>query len=255
MRYGGEIITSRALLDMIGRTESASLALTAESRIALAARRGTRRAAGLFWLLAGGLGVVAFAKGQPSTSWPQRVEADWVLAERVALLSTAAEAVTTQADAAGGCDGVKNGEWGFHTGESQAPWWQVDLGETQPIARVTIWNRTAAAERARQIRVLLSEDGRTFRQVYQHDGTVFYGFADGKPLDVELHGQAGRFVRLALPGKVTSISMRWKSLARGTRGETWRCIALRTKSAFRNGRLLIPRDGLKQIGLPAPGKR
>ena len=119
----------------------------------------------------------------------------------MALLGTAAEAVTTQADAAGGCDGVKNGEWGFHTGESQDPWWQVDLGETQAIARVMIWNRTAAAERARQIRVLLSEDGKTFRQVYQHDGTVFYGFADGKPLVVELHGQAGGSSVWRSPGK------------------------------------------------------
>lgn len=186
---------------MIARTRLASLAFTAETRIPLGARRGTRTAAGLFWLLAGGLGGVAFANGQSSASWPQRVEADWVLAESVALLRTAAGAVTTQADAAGGCDGVKNGEWGFHTGESQDPWWQVDLGETQPIARVRIWNRTAAAERVRQIQVLLSPDGKTFRQVYQHDGTVFYGFADGKPLDIELHGQAGRFVRLALPGK------------------------------------------------------
>ena len=126
------------------------------------------------WLA--GWGLSRSRRANPPLRGPQRVEADWVLAERVALLSTAAEAVTTQADAAGGCDGVKNGEWGFHTGESQAPWWQVDLGETQPIARVTIWNRTAAAERARQIRVLLLEDGRTFRQVYQHDGTVFYGF-------------------------------------------------------------------------------
>ena len=80
----------------------------------------------------------------------------------MALLSTAAgSGYHRQADAAGGCDGVKNGEWGFHTGEAEDPWWQVDLGETQPIARVVIWNRTAAAERARQIRVLLSEDGKT----------------------------------------------------------------------------------------------
>lgn len=155
----------------------------------------------LVWLLAGALGSTGFAGGQTAVTWPQQVEADWVLAEKVALLGACSEPVTPAADAAGGCDGIKNGEWGFHTGESDNPWWQVDLGETQPLARVTIWNRTAAAERARNIRVLLSEEGKEFQQVYQHDGTVFYGFADGKPLVVELHGQAGRFVRLALPGK------------------------------------------------------
>jgi hypothetical protein len=155
----------------------------------------------LVWLLAGVLGPTSFAGDRPSAAWRQQVETDWVLAERVASLSRTSEGVTPPADAAGGCDGVKNGEWGFHTGESQDPWWQVDLGEIRPIARVTIWNRTAAAERAREIRVLLSEDGKQFRQVYQHNGTVFYGFADGEPLVVELSGQAGRFVRLALPGK------------------------------------------------------
>ena len=155
----------------------------------------------LVWRLLGGPGPVALAAGDPAASWSQRIEADWILAEQVALLNVVSEAVTTQADAAGGCDGIKNGEWGFHTGESQDPWWQVDLGETQPIARLTIWNRTAAAERAREIRVLLSDNGQKFRQVYQHDGTVFQGFADGKPLVVELSGPAGRFVRLALPGR------------------------------------------------------
>lgn len=139
---------------------------------------------------------------ESGVAWPKRVEADWVLAEEVALLSGVSAPVTTQADAAGGCDGIKNGEWGFHTGDSMDPWWQVDLGEVQPLARVAIWNRKDAAERARQIKVLLSDDGQHFHQVYQHDGTVFQGFADGKPLVVQLKGQGGRFVRLALPGRV-----------------------------------------------------
>ena len=146
-------------------------------------------------------GLSLFAESRSTASWPQRVEADWILAEQVALLSATKEPVTTQADAAGGCDGVKNGEWGFHTGDAENPWWQVDLGEMQRIARVTIWNRTSAAERAREIRVLLSDDGTNFRPVYQHDGTVFYGATDGKPLVVALRGQVGRFVRLALPGR------------------------------------------------------
>ncbi len=152
-------------------------------------------------LLAVWFASAVFARDQAPESWSQRIEADWVQAEQVALLGQVSAAVTTSADAAGGCDGVKNGEWGFHTGDSENPWWQVDLGTTQSLARVMIWNRTSAAERAREIRVLLSEDGKGFRQVYQHNGTVFGGFTDGKPLVVDLHGGAGRFVRLALPGR------------------------------------------------------
>ena len=39
---------------------------------------------------------------------------------------------------AGGCDGIKNGEWGFHTDLTQNPWWQVDLGKTQALGRIGI---------------------------------------------------------------------------------------------------------------------
>ncbi len=49
------------------------------------------------------------AKALTREAWQQRIEADWVLAEEVALLGAVAEPVTTKADAAGGCDGIKNG--------------------------------------------------------------------------------------------------------------------------------------------------
>jgi hypothetical protein len=133
-------------------------------------------------------------------AWPQRIEADWLLAEEVAAQDQLGGLVTTKADAAGGCDGIRNGEWGFHTDNSKNPWWQVDLGQVQGIARVVVWNRTATAERTARIRVLLSNDGREFRQVYQHDGTLFLGFKDNQPLVVALPNESARFVRLALPG-------------------------------------------------------
>ncbi len=135
-------------------------------------------------------------------SWPQRIEADWLLAEEVSAQDQVIGSVTTKEDAAGGCDGVKNGEWGFHTDNSRNPWWQVDLGQTQRLARVLVWTRTATAERAVRIKVLLSDDGKEFRQVYQHDGTVFYGFKDNKPLVVPLPNESARFVRVALPGTI-----------------------------------------------------
>jgi hypothetical protein len=49
--------------------------------------------------------------------------------------------------------------------------------------------------------VLLSGDGKTFKQAYQHDGTPFLGQPDKKPLVVKLDGQKARYVRLQLPGK------------------------------------------------------
>jgi hypothetical protein len=59
------------------------------------------------------LATVAFATlvftTAPATtreSWPQRVEADWLLAEEVAAQDQLGGLVTTEADAAGGCDGI-----------------------------------------------------------------------------------------------------------------------------------------------------
>ena len=145
--------------------------------------------------------TAATALAATGHDWSQRLEADWLLAEKAAAHDGVTEKVTTANDAAGGCDGVKTGEWGFHTGESNEPWWQVDLGAVQELGRVVVWNRMSATARAARIRILLSDDGRQFRVVYQHDGKVFGGIGDHHPLVVDLQGQPGRFVRLSVPGK------------------------------------------------------
>ncbi len=160
---------------------------------------------GFTWCLVAGTSfgslAIADAGAMTAETWRQRIEADWLMAERVAFIGELSQPVSTQADAAGGCDGLKTGEWGFHTGDSTEPWWQVDLGDVAPLERVVIWNRREAAERAARIRVLLSDDGEVFRQVYQHDGSRFGGRANGSPLSVELKGNAGRYLRLALDGR------------------------------------------------------
>ncbi|MDO8539942.1 MAG: discoidin domain-containing protein, partial [Opitutaceae bacterium] len=116
--------------------------------------------------------------------WSERVEADWLLAEKAAAQGGVSEQVTTRNDAVGGCDGIKTGEWGFHTGENNGPWWQVDLGAARELGRVVVWNRMSAVARAARINVQLSGDGQQFRVVYQHDGTAFGGVGDNKPLVV-----------------------------------------------------------------------
>jgi hypothetical protein len=152
-------------------------------------------------LFPGALTFATWADVPAEPNWPQRVEEDWLVAQKLALLTSHPPApLTTASDAAGGCDGVKNGEFGFHTGDGD-PWWQVDLGRSETIAGLKIWNRGAAAERAYHIRILLSEDGREFRQVYQHDGTPFHGLQDDKPLVIDLKQSPGRFIRVTLPGK------------------------------------------------------
>ena len=135
---------------------------------------------------------------------PAQIEADWLRQDNVRGVvpsGLAAAGVTPEMDAAGGCDGVKTGKWGFHTADEPSPWWQVDLGKAAALDRVVLYNRCdATAGRNSRIMVLLSSDGRTFKQVYQHDGGVFGGQPDNRPLSVLLKGQSARYVRLQLPG-------------------------------------------------------
>lgn len=133
--------------------------------------------------------------------WRAHVEADWVVAERLATIAPISKPVSTEADAAGGCDGIRNGQWGFHTGEATEPWWQVDLGQVVRLERIVVWNRSQAPERAARLRIRVSDEGREWRTAYQHDGTVFLGFPDQRPLRVALDAVSARFVRVQLPGK------------------------------------------------------
>ena len=118
------------------------------------------------------------------------------------LLDVAAKPpCTTREDAAGGCDGVRNGFWGFCTSREANPWWQVDLGRSLRLDRIVIYNRCdgRVEGRAARLQVLLSGDGRTWAERYQHDGKPFFGHTDGKPLVVPLKGASARFVRIRLP--------------------------------------------------------
>lgn len=134
-----------------------------------------------------------------------QIEADWLLQERYrAHQWRVGRSVPTWADALGGCDGLKTGAWGFHTGTEQDPWWQVDLGQARAIDRVVVWNRCsneAVAAVATNLTLRLSDNGADWRTVYRHDGSLFWGHSDGKPLQVSLTGQVTRFVRVQLDGE------------------------------------------------------
>lgn len=132
---------------------------------------------------------------------PEDVEADWL--RQAAVLGKAGPdaRVRPEEDATGGCDGVINGTWGFHTQIEEDPWWQVDLGTPVRLGRVVLYNRTEIPGRASRIRILTSLEGKDLEEVYRHDGTVFLGHEDGKPLEVKLAGPRARFVRLQVPGR------------------------------------------------------
>jgi len=151
-----------------------------------------------------GGGRSAAAASDAPGDFRQRLEDGWraQLLRAVSPGGGASRArVSPQSDAAGGCDGVRNGGFGFHTSEENKPWWQVDLGKPVPLDRVVVYNRCTVSERAVRLHVLLSGDGRKWKTVYRHDGTVFRGATDKRPLVVDLKAASARFVRVQLPAR------------------------------------------------------
>jgi len=133
---------------------------------------------------------------------PDRIEADWLHHDAMRRTSaTSGAQVEPEEDAVGGVDGVKNGKWGFHTLNEPDPWWQVDLREPTRLDRIVLYNRCdECGARNSRILVMASDDAQGWKQLYRHDGTVFYGQSDGKPMVAKLGGARARYVRLQLPG-------------------------------------------------------
>ncbi|MBI5384280.1 MAG: discoidin domain-containing protein [Verrucomicrobia bacterium] len=147
-----------------------------------------------------GVHLIVVARPGQAASMRQQVEADWLRQAE----AWAPKAKPTEADAAGAVDGVKHGKYAFHTAQEPNPWWQVDLGEVQPLTRLVVFNRLDYApglHNADHLRVLASDDGQQWRIVSENRGRHFGGVSGVPPLDVKLKdGEVtARFVRLQIP--------------------------------------------------------
>lgn len=140
------------------------------------------------------------------------IEADWIDQDRLFAEAQGAKAneplVTTAEDAAGGCDGVKNGRWGFHTASGETdPWWQVDLGREVKLDRIVVFNRVDRGCAPRTKNLVISAACEcapdNLKEIYRHTGGPFYGVSGGEPLVVNLRENdiSARVVRLSIPGK------------------------------------------------------
>ena len=142
-------------------------------------------------------------------AWRQLVEADWLKqaeAWRSWRRGGAGQPVTTQSDAAGAVDGTKNGKYAFHTALEPHPWWQVDLGSSQPIARVVVYNRLDYApglHNADRLLLLTSDDGNTWTRRHENPGRHFGGVSGAPPLEIQFppNEVRARFVRLQIPSE------------------------------------------------------
>ena len=124
------------------------------------------------------------------------IEADWLEATQPML--------TTQSDAAGACDGVKNGQYGFHVGPQPNPWWQVDLGAAKQVGRIVVFNRLdyePGLHNADTIQIFTSEDGKDWTLCHDNNGMHFGGISGAPPLEVRFDGDGltTRFLRFSIP--------------------------------------------------------
>ena len=176
-------------------------------------RRSVSPLLGLLMLLSPGW-LVASLPPVPGSSRPrdeqlspelfrQQIEDDW-LKQAEAVQDGMAGGVSTQSDARGACDGVKDGKYGFHTAQEPNPWWQVDLGEVVPITRVVVFNRLDYAPGLHNndnLRLLTSEDGKQWNLRLENKGKHFGGVSGGPPRVVGFKENEvpARFVRLQIP--------------------------------------------------------
>ncbi|MDR0328313.1 MAG: discoidin domain-containing protein [Planctomycetaceae bacterium] len=134
------------------------------------------------------------------------VEADWLRQAQTWRNLKTPKAPLTFQDSLGAVDGVKNGQYGFHTGQTPHPWWQVDLEKVTPVAKILVYNRLdyePGIHHTDSMRVLVSDDGEQWKQIHDCAGTPFGGMNPLGPLTLTFgKGKlAARFIRLQIPSE------------------------------------------------------
>ena len=139
--------------------------------------------------------LVCLSKDSPETR--SQIEADWMAQAQAALRTKGLRAGVYPAAAVDKCSWIGTG---LHAGYKHEPaWWQVDLGEVQPLERVVVIKREFRADRAARLQILLSQDGEQWKEVHRHDGTAQDGNEGNTGVNVSLRGHTARFVRLTVP--------------------------------------------------------
>lgn len=108
---------------------------------------------------------------------------------------------TLELDAERAINGDLTGNFAFHSGLEQSPWWQLDLGCSQRISQIRVYNRTGSwgvSERAKTLEILCSQDLENWTTIYRNPPDNIFGGIDGRPLIVTFVAFDTRFVRLQL---------------------------------------------------------
>ena len=81
-------------------------------------------------------------------------------------------------------DGRLSSTTAFHTAHEAHPWWQVDLGSTARIVEVRLFNVVGPSfimERASKFRILVSDDGLDWNEVFRRTDQIAFGGLDTQP--------------------------------------------------------------------------
>ncbi|MGM0490736.1 MAG: discoidin domain-containing protein, partial [Planctomycetota bacterium] len=113
------------------------------------------------------------------------------VAEVQRLLSSGGTVVPAE-DAAGGADGKLTGRYGFHTGQDNPPWWQVDLGSVKSIGLIRI-HTPHYSERLAKFQLLASDDGAEWETVHTHGALT----NEDKRVEVRFGDLRARYIRIA----------------------------------------------------------
>ncbi len=132
----------------------------------------------------------------------EQIEADWL--QQASRWAAAAAGISkTVGDAAGAVDGVKDGKYAFHTGQESKPWWHVDLGQPNEIARIVVFNRLdypPGLHNADHLVISTSDDAVNWTTRYENGGKHFGGISGAPPLEVTFAAPiTARYVRLQIP--------------------------------------------------------
>lgn len=127
--------------------------------------------------------------------------------DKQASQSSISKYSTSNNDAQGGVNGLKNGKFGFHTETELNPWWCVDLLDIYKITAIVIYNRVdCCSKRCSTLKLFVSLDGECWRLVYDHKNKMPFGGVkniQGKgPLLIPMYSSEVRYVRIELSGEV-----------------------------------------------------
>jgi hypothetical protein len=90
--------------------------------------------------------------------------------------------LSPEQDSFGAVRGFCIGTYQFHTALEECPWWDVDFGGPATVEEVRLFNRLdAGVERSSSLALLVSDDGRTWREVLHRMSDAPFGGMDGNP--------------------------------------------------------------------------